>query len=161
MSTADLESFLLNKNYDYSKWEKKSSGCGIDSVDEDLLIEYVNGGHNPSLIYAKDRGEFRYLDVEANFVLGGRKNIAYESQSIILKPGDSLFLYTDGVTEAMNAAEELYGEDRLLAALNKSAYKDDPTALLREIARSVTDFVGEAEQSDDITMLGLNYWGPV
>ena len=124
-------------------------------------FEYVNGGHNPSLIYAKDRGEFRYLDVEANFVLGGRKNIAYESQSVILKPGDSLFLYTDGVTEAMNAAEELYGEDRLLAALNKSAYKDDPTALLREIARSVTDFVGEAEQSDDITMLGLNYWGPV
>ena len=99
--------------------------------------------------------------MEANFVLGGRKNIAYESQSVILKPGDSLFLYTDGVTEAMNAAEELYGEDRSLTALNKSAYKDDPTALLREIARSVTDFVGEAEQSDDITMLGLNYWGPV
>ena len=50
MSTADLESFLLNKNYDYSKWEKKSSGCGIDSVDEDLLIEYVNGGNESGRI---------------------------------------------------------------------------------------------------------------
>ena len=124
-------------------------------------FEYVNGGHNPSLIYDKDRGEFRYLDVETNFVLAGRKNITYESQSIILKPGDSLFMYTDGVTEAMNATEELYGEERLLAALNKSSNTDDPTALLGEIAGLVADFVGEAEQSDDITMLGLNYLGSV
>ncbi len=50
MSTADLESFLLNKNYDYSKWEKKKSGHGIDSIDEDLLIEYVNEGNDTGRI---------------------------------------------------------------------------------------------------------------
>ena len=123
-------------------------------------FEYVNGGHNPPLVYDKDRGDFRYLEAEANFVLAGRKNITYESQWIILKPGDTLFMYTDGVTEAMNSAEELYGEERLLAALNQSANAHDPVALLGEITRSVADFAGEAEQSDDITMLGLTYLGP-
>lgn len=124
-------------------------------------FEYVNGGHNPSLIYEREKGAFRYLEVEPNFVLAGRKNITYESQSIILKPGDSLFLYTDGVTEAMNNKEELYGEANLLSALNASLNPNAPEALLAEISKSVADFAGEAEQSDDITMLGLTYWGSV
>ncbi len=124
------------------------------------LFEYVNGGHNPSLVYEKDKGAFRYLDVEANFVLAGRKNIAYESQSIILKPGDGLFLYTDGVTEAMNDKDELYGEERLLSYLNKSSNANNPRDLIEDISKTIVDFVGDAEQSDDITMLGLTYWGP-
>ncbi|MBQ3854161.1 MAG: SpoIIE family protein phosphatase, partial [Anaerovibrio sp.] len=123
-------------------------------------FEYVNGGHNPSLVYEKDKGAFRYLDVEANFVLAGRKNIAYESQSIILKPGDGLFLYTDGVTEAMNDKDELYGEERLLSYLNKSSNANNPRDLIEDISKTIVDFVGDAEQSDDITMLGLTYWGP-
>lgn len=124
-------------------------------------FEYVNGGHNPSLVYEKERGAFRYLDVKPNFVLAGRKNITYESQSITLKPGDSLFLYTDGVTEAMNGAEELYSEARLLAALNGSPNANEPEALLEDIGQSVAAFVGEAQQSDDITMLALTYLGPM
>lgn len=124
------------------------------------LFEYVNGGHNPSLVYEKDKGAFRYLDVEANFVLAGRKNIAYESQSIILKPGDGLFLYTDGVTEAMNDKDELYGEERLLSYLNKSSNANNPRDLIEDISKTIVYFVGDAEQSDDITMLGLTYWGP-
>jgi len=125
------------------------------------LFEFVNGGHNPSLIYEKEKGAFRYLDVESNFVLAGRKNISYVSQSTILKPGDSLFLYTDGVTEAMNNKDELYGEERLLSQLNCSKNADEPQSLLEEIGKSVAAFVGDAEQSDDITMLALTYFGPV
>ncbi|ORT99744.1 Serine phosphatase RsbU, regulator of sigma subunit [Anaerovibrio sp. JC8] len=124
-------------------------------------FEYVNCGHNPSLIYEKETGAFRYLDVESNFVLAGRKNITYESQTLILKPGDSLFLYTDGVTEAMNNKDELYGEERLLSQLNCSKNADEPQSLLEEIDKSVATFVGDAEQSDDITMLALTYFGPV
>lgn len=124
-------------------------------------FEYVNGGHNPSLIYEREKGAFRYLEVEPNFVLAGRKNITYESQSIILKPGDSLFLYTDGVTEAMNDKDELYGEERLLSYLNKSSNANNPRDLIEDISKTIVDFVGDAEQSDDITMLGLTYLGSV
>ncbi len=123
-------------------------------------FEYVNGGHNPSLIYEKEKSAFRYLDVESNFVLAGRKNFIYESQAINLKPGDSLFLYTDGVTEAMNDKEEMYGEARLLSDLNESINANDPKELLKDINNAVTSFVGDTEQSDDITMLGLTYLGP-
>lgn len=122
-------------------------------------FEYVNGGHNPPLVYEKEKGAFRYLDVVSNFVLAGRKNMSFESQTISLKPGDSLFLYTDGVTEAMNVKEELYGEERLLAALNASQNTEEPQTLLEEMNESVTEFAGDEEQSDDITMLGLTYLG--
>ena len=82
----------------------------------------------------------------------------YKEQEIILSSGDFIFLYTDGVTEAFNEAEELYGEENLLETLNKSADKTSNVKdLLAEIRISLAKYVGNAEQSDDITMLGLSY----
>ena len=69
-------------------------------------------------------------------------------------------MYTDGVTEAMNDKDELYGEERLLSYLNKSSNANNPRDLIEDISKTIVDFVGDAEQSDDITMLGLTYWGP-
>ena len=75
-----------------------------------------------------------------------------------MAPGDQLYLYTDGVTEATNQDDELFGEDRLIAALNEAP---DLTVyeLLPKIKKRIDDFAGDAEQFDDITMLGLTYRG--
>lgn len=75
-----------------------------------------------------------------------------------LDPGDKLFLYTDGVTEAANSAEELFGSDRLQAALNQRIDLP-PQKLLTELKQSIDDFAGDAEQFDDITMVSLEYKG--
>ncbi len=79
-------------------------------------------------------------------------------RQIILKPGDAIFQYTDGVTEATDEGENLFGEKRLMEAL-KNAPGGDPKELLLHIRGSIAGFVKEAEQFDDITMLGLIYEG--
>ena len=78
--------------------------------------------------------------------------------TVILKPGDALFQYTDGVTEATDSADELFGEGRLLEALSGSC-SSDPAAVLPFVHERVGEFVGDAPQFDDITMLGLIYKG--
>lgn len=121
---------------------------------------YVNAGHNPPLVYHKREKKFAYIDVKRNFVLGGMDEMDYESQELTLEPGDKLFLYTDGVTEALSESEELYGEQRLLNCLNSISVDGLP---LKEIQHHVQEdlqkHVGTAEQSDDITMLVLSYSG--
>ncbi|MBR3458320.1 MAG: SpoIIE family protein phosphatase, partial [Selenomonadaceae bacterium] len=123
-------------------------------------LSYVNAGHNPPLVYRASEQRFSYLDVKRNFVLGGVDGLDYQGQEITLAPNDRLFLYTDGVTEALNEANELYGEERLLSCLNRAASKDlrleDLIAFVHE---SLADYVQTAEQSDDITMLALTYLG--
>lgn len=119
---------------------------------------FVNGGHNPPLIYRSRDNSFSYLEVIRNFVLAGRKGMKYQEQELTLYPGDGIFLYTDGVTEAMDETEELYGEDRLLRVLEQAADKaSKPRELLAEVRADMAGFVGEAEQSDDITMLAFVY----
>ncbi len=121
------------------------------------LVTYVNAGHNPPLVRHAD-GAFEYLRGRGGFVLAGVEGVRYRTQTLQLLPGDALFLYTDGVTEATDAAEQLYGEDRLLAALNASADADAQTMTAR-VQADVERFVGEAPQFDDITMLALRYLG--
>ena len=121
-------------------------------------LTYVNAGHNPPVLYRASENKFEYLSVNRNCVLAIRRGFKYKEQEIILSSGDFIFLYTDGVTEAFNEAEELYGEEKLLEALNKSADKTSNVKdLLAEIRISLAKYVGNAEQSDDITMLGLSY----
>ena len=121
-------------------------------------LTYVNAGHNPPVLYRASENKFEYLSVIRNFVLADRRGIKYKEQEIILSSGDCIFLYTDGVTEAFNEVEELYGEEKLLSTLNELADKTaDVKALLGEIRNSLAKHVGKAEQSDDITMLGLTY----
>ncbi len=120
-------------------------------------VEYVSAGHNPPLVMHKD-GSYEYLKGRHGFVLAGMEGIKYKKSSMQLAPGDKIYLYTDGVTEATNANNELYGEERLLSALNgnKSASVEDTC---KTVKADVDEFVGEAPQFDDITMLAFEYLG--
>ena len=80
-------------------------------------------------------------------------------ESITLAPGDMLYLYTDGVTEAMDEEGNLYGEERLKDMLNRAGNKETVQEVLSAVKEDVTTHAGTAEQSDDITMLGLRYLG--
>ena len=84
------------------------------------------------------------------------KYTEYEMQ---LEPGAKLFLYTDGVPEATNAENELFGTDRMITALNEGA-GEDPEQILRHVRSAVDEFVQDAEQFDDLTMLCIEYNGP-
>ena len=121
---------------------------------------FVNGGHNPPLIYRQATGRYEYMEVNKNFVLGAMEDIPFKQQEITLNSGDRLFLYTDGVTEALNEKQELYSEARLLDTLNESgmAGKTDQ-ALLIAMQKSIDEYAGGAEQSDDITMMSVSFTG--
>jgi len=118
---------------------------------------FVNAGHNPPLIKRHGSG-YEFLETEPGYVLAWMKNSKYKEKEISLEPGDVLFLYTDGVTEAMNRRKELFGELRLLAAMNANG--DSPLKeLLPAIKREVDNFEDGTEQADDITMLALKING--
>ena len=118
-------------------------------------LSFANAGHNPPLLKRAD-GTFEYLKTRGGFVLAGMDGVRYRANEITLTAGDRLFLYTDGVTEATNADTVLYGEERLLAFINQNA-KLAPTELLAELKKDIDQFVGEAPQFDDITMLLFDY----
>ena len=120
---------------------------------------YVNGGHNPPVVYRAEENHCEFLDVKKNFVLGPMDGIPFVEQKITLKHGDLLFIYTDGVTEALNTAEEEYLPDRLIAFMNSTDCAADLKTLLKNIRGDVAAHVGEAEQSDDITMFALRFKG--
>ena len=118
-------------------------------------VQFANAGHNPPLLKRAD-GSFEYLKTRAGFVLAGMEGVRYRVGEITLNEGDRLFLYTDGVPEATNADNELYGEERLLAFMNKNASME-ATKLLPSLKTNIDEFVGEAPQFDDITMLMFDY----
>ena len=122
------------------------------------LVRYANAGHNPPLVRHAADGKFTYLRSRAGFVLAGMEGVRYKPQELQLMPGDTIFLYTDGVTEATNAGEELYGEERLLKAINEREY-ETMEELCKAIKADVDAFVGDAPQFDDITMVALRYDG--
>ncbi len=119
-------------------------------------IDVANAGHNPPLICHD--GKFEYLKQKPGFVLAGMEGIKYKSQTAKLEEGDILFLYTDGVTEATNINNELYGEQRLVDKLNENAGVE-VNELVNIIKQDVMDFTGEAPQFDDVTMLCFKYIG--
>ncbi len=120
-------------------------------------ITFANAGHNPPLVKHAD-GSFTYLKTRPGFVLAGMEGIRYRKNEYQLEKGDIIYLYTDGVTEAMNVNNELYGEDRLLEVLNKNTESDTHT-ICEAVKADVDLFVGEAPQFDDITMLCLKFNG--
>jgi sigma-B regulation protein RsbU (phosphoserine phosphatase) len=114
---------------------------------------FANAGHNPPLL-KKSGGEFEFLKMEPCIVLAWMENAEYTEEEIILEKGDTLYLYTDGVTEAMNPQIELFGEQRLVDILNNN--KDASVRKLLGAVKSEIDlFRKDAEQADDITMLAL------
>lgn len=121
------------------------------------LVTFANAGHNPPLIKHAD-GSFTYLKTRPGFVLAGMEGIRYRKNEYQLEKGDVIYLYTDGVTEAMNTENELYGENRLLEVLNKNA-ASDTQAICDAVKADVDLFAGESPQFDDITMLCLKFNG--
>lgn len=118
-------------------------------------FRYVNAGHETPFI-SKAGGKFEPYPIKAGFVLAGMEGIKYKSYSIMLEPGDRVFEYTDGVTEATNSDNHLFGMDRLEASLEKNAGKSIHD-LLPAVKSDIDEFVGEAPQFDDITMICLEY----
>ena len=118
----------------------------------------ANAGHEyPALRRAE--GSFELVKDKHGFVLAGMEGSRYQEYDLKLEPGDTLFVYTDGVAEATDAHEELYGTDRMLKALNQMG-DVGPEALLPGVKADIDAFVGQAPQFDDITMLGLRFIGP-
>lgn len=116
-------------------------------------MDYVNAGHNPPLIRHAG-GSFEYLKQRPGLMLAGMDNTRYHKGELDFGTGDTLYLYTDGVTEAMDCGEKLYGEKRLKDVLN-SQPDAAPKELLSAVKEDVIRYMDGAQQADDITMLGL------
>jgi len=122
------------------------------------LIEYSNAGHNPPMIKKNDQENFEYLKIRKNFVMGAMPDIRYKKESFTLNPGDYFFLYTDGVTEAMNCEAKQYSEKRLESLLT-STNELTVNHLLKMVSQDIEHFVQDTPASDDITMLAFKYKG--
>ena len=118
-------------------------------------MQFANAGHNPPVL-KRANGDFEYLKTRAGFVLAGMEGVRYRVGELTLSPGDRLFLYTDGVPEATNTENKLYGEERLLEFMNKNS-NVEAVELLPSLKANIDEFVGEAPQFDDITMLMFDY----
>ena len=117
----------------------------------------ANAGHEHPVIRRKD-GAYELIVYRHSPAVATMEGIPFKQHDFELNPGDTLFVYTDGVPEATNASNELYGADRMLEALNKEP-DADAKRLLENVKASVDAFVGEAPQFDDLTMLAFNYFG--
>ncbi len=140
--------------------ESNSEGLFITAFEGvlDLVsgeFRFVNAGHEIPYICKKD-GKFEPYKIRAGFVLAGMEGMRYKCGETRLDVGDKIFQYTDGVTEATNANNELYGMDRLKDILGENSALP-PAELLPKIKEDIDRFVGEAPQFDDITMLCLEY----
>lgn len=120
-------------------------------------VEYGNAGHNPPL-HASRGGSFRFLSLRPNFVLGGMDEMTFVCERIRLEPGDVLFLYTDGVTEAMNGRGKLYSESRLRQTLS-TLPAQSLQGLIEGVRRDVRLFAAGEAPSDDLTMLAVRFNG--
>lgn len=117
----------------------------------------ANAGHEYPIIKHAD-GNFEMLKDRHGFVIGGMPETKYHEYTIDFKPGDKLFIYTDGITEATNAEMKMFGNERLLTALNQSE-DTSVKGLITNVRSAIGDFVKDAEQFDDLTMLCLEYNG--
>jgi len=118
-----------------------------------------NAGHEYPVLRQPD-GNFELVKDEHGVMAGARKGMKYTEYELTLEKGSKLFVYTDGVPEATDAQENLYGTDRMLEALNRNP-GDSPAELLFNVRRAVDEFVQDAEQYDDLTMLCIEYKGTV
>lgn len=121
------------------------------------VMKCANAGHEYPTIMRKD-GEFELYKEKHSLALGAMEGMKFRQYEVQLNPGDVIYVYTDGVPEAVNRDVEQYGSDRMLSALNDN--KDSSMQeLLEGVKDDIDEFVGTAEQFDDITMLGFKYNG--
>lgn len=127
--------------------------CVLDLVTNEM--KFINAGHNPPFLM-KGGGSFYMMKPKANLVFGMMEDVPYQQQSIFLEKGDVIYLYTDGVTEALNAQDELFGEQRLEDVLNRYRNQIDRSEVfVRRLYEEVETFADGVSQADDITMLCL------
>lgn len=118
-------------------------------------VEYANAGHNP-FILIQDGQSAEYMKLSAGMVLAAFEDFVFVNERISLKQNDTIFMYTDGVTEAMNPQQDLYGEKQLLNLIRSSGSMAI-TELINETMNGLSGFVNGNEQSDDITILALRF----
>lgn len=119
-------------------------------------IQYINAGHCPPL--HKTKKGYEYIDMNRNIILGAAPGYKYESRTFVLHDKERLFLYTDGVTEAQDKDLQMFGEERLKNTLNQKEMSLDDTLIYEY--KNIKNFVKKAPQSDDITMLILEFHRP-
>ena len=117
----------------------------------------ANAGHEYPAVMTD--GKFELFKDKHGLVIGGLDGVRYKEYELKLQPGDKMFLYTDGVAEAMNSENELFGTERMLEALNREP-QEKPQKILKNVRNAVDQFVGNSEQFDDLTMLCFEYKGP-
>ena len=122
------------------------------------LLRYCNAGHEDPIIVNR---ETRLLPINRIFPVGAVDGTPYQTQAIVMEPQTTIFLYTDGVTEAMTADKKMFGRQQILDEINRAiqARQVAPKALIERMTAAVQAFVGDTEQSDDLTMLAINYLG--
>jgi sigma-B regulation protein RsbU (phosphoserine phosphatase) len=121
------------------------------------VLEYSIGGHNPPMLFSGS-GKAELMETRGGMIVGMVEEATYSTGTIQLKPGDGILLYTDGVTEAEDPAENQFSEERLLGLLVKSG-GDSVEDIVQEVMREVALFASGAPQHDDITAVALRYLG--
>ena len=118
-------------------------------------LRYCNAGHNAPLVIGDDA---HLLDVKSNLPIGIEPDWTFEAQEVTLAPGTTILLYTDGLTEAENQEKELFGCERMTEVADSLRDKN-PQELIKSLEETVHTFAGGAEQSDDLTMMAIKYFG--
>ncbi len=126
---------------------------GIVEISTGKVV-YVDCGHEYPALYRAKTGQYELVKGSKCFVLGGMSGVPYTASELQLEPGDTLFLYTDGVPEANDADNNLFGRERMLAALNANP-ETEPEKVLVKMRENVDAFVNGAPQFDDLTMLAF------
>jgi sigma-B regulation protein RsbU (phosphoserine phosphatase) len=121
-------------------------------------VDYVDAGHEPPFIRHAD-GTVRKVDKAGNIVLGVLPDYTFVCGELHLAVGDNLVLYTDGVTEAMDAGQQIFGADRVERTLAGAGHAADSEAVIRALLEDLRAHVGQCHQSDDITVLAIRYLG--
>ena len=129
--------------------------CILD-IESGKLIAANAGHEHPAIMRAG--GGFDLSIYRHSLVVGVMEGAKYADHEFELHPGDSLFVYTDGVAEATDSSNELYGTDRMLEALNREP-DEAPGKIIANVNEGINEFVKDAEQFDDITMLCFRYFG--
>jgi sigma-B regulation protein RsbU (phosphoserine phosphatase) len=130
--------------------------CGILNLDTGML-SFSNAGHNaPCVIRAN--GETEMLTMPVSIPLGIQDDYSFTGHTFQLNKGDKIFAYTDGVSEAENSSQELFGEDAIIKVIQKNS-QCDPRTLIKNMEAALDEHVAGYDQSDDITMMTISYAG--